>query len=389
MKTRIAAGVLLIAVLLGGCAMGETFKAKEVRPGIYMSSDPADFPFPTSGYRVYIVGESHGNRETKTVFQAYLKKLYENANLRDVILEEDQAYETEANAYIHGLSDTLPDGLCLRADILGIIREFNSSLSDNEKVTVHLVDVDSPFPIIYKHMTELHSQLGLVGEAVQMPELSEIQYAKPEKLYGLLDELRSASADQPDILNGLDTVQLSLEWYYLGNLLEIGLPTGMLKNFAPIREDIITKNINYTLTQLSDSPILAFFGTNHGMKAQGFPNSYLPVKGFKSWAERLVDKGITVYSLAMYGASGESFWHERSLPNDEEFLKDFKLEDGTPIVSLFKTHPESNIVYTDLTFGDNSTIRLSPDLLDTPASQLYDGIIIFKEFTSMENACPQ
>ena len=38
-----------------------------------MSSDPADFPFSTSGYTVYFVGEAHGNQETKMVFQAYLK----------------------------------------------------------------------------------------------------------------------------------------------------------------------------------------------------------------------------------------------------------------------------------------------------------------------------
>ena len=384
MKTRVLASVLLIVVLLSGCA-----ENIEVRPGVYMSSDPADFPIPISEYMVYFVGESHGNRETKLIFQAYMENLYAEADLRDVILEEDQAYETEANAYVHGVTDELLKGLCLRADILGQIREFNSGLSDDEKVTVHLVDVDSPFPIIHKHLIELHSQLGVAGESVQIPELSEIQFANSEKVYALVDELRAVSSGQPDILNGLETVRLSLEWYYLGNQLDVGWPVGAPKYFAPIREDIITKNITYVLPQLDDKPALAFFGANHGMKTQGIPDPYLPIMGFKPWAQRLVDENVAVHSMAIYGASGDSFWHGENLPNDENFLKEFQLTDGKSVLSLFGTYPDSNIIYTDLRLEDNSTIKLSSDLLDIPASQYFDGIIIFKEFTPMENACPQ
>jgi len=47
MKTRIIISILLVAFILGGCSKAE------VLPGIYMSNDPADFPFPTSGYTVY------------------------------------------------------------------------------------------------------------------------------------------------------------------------------------------------------------------------------------------------------------------------------------------------------------------------------------------------
>ena len=148
-------------------------------------------------------------------------------------------------------------------------------------MTVHLVDVDSPIPIIHKRLIELHSQLGAAGEYVQIPELSEIQYANSKKVYTLIDELRNLSSGQPDILNGLETVRLSLEWYYLGNQLDVGWPVGGPKYLAPIRENIITKNINYVFPQLKDKPVLAFFGVNHGMKAQGIPDPYLPIKGFK------------------------------------------------------------------------------------------------------------
>ena len=382
MKTKRLASVLLIAVLLAGCA-----KNIEVRPGVYMSKDPSDLPFPTSGYTVYIVGESHGNRQTKLVFQSYLNKLYNEAGLRDIILEEDQAYEAEANEYIHGLTDKLPKGLCLRADVLGQIREFNSNLPDDEKVTVHLVDVDSPFPIIYKHLTELYSQIGPAGKSVQIPDLSEIQYAKSEKTYELVDRLRAVSAERPDILNGLDTVYLSLEWYYIGNLLDVGWPSGSRATFAPIREDIITKNIKYILPQLKGKPVLAFFGLAHGMKIQADPT--FPDKEFKSWAQRLVEENVDVYSIAMFGVSGNSFWHGEAIPNDGEFLKEFKLIDGTSLVSLFDTHPDPNITYIDLRKEDNKTIKLSPDLLNIPASQIFDGVILFKEFTPMEDSCFQ
>lgn len=387
MKTKVLASVLLITILLGSCARTETFSGGEVRPGVYMSSDPADFPFPTSGYTVYFVGESHGNRETKTIFKTYLKKLYTETGLRDVILEEDQAYETEANAYVHGSSDELPGALCLRADVLGILREFNGGLPDAEKVTVHLVDVDSPLPTIHKHLAELYQQLGDKSESILFPDLSEFRGWNGKKMRVLIDEVRSISTDQPDVLNGLDTVSLSLEWYFLGNRLEIGWPRGTREKFAPIREDVITKNIDYVLTQSDGKPVLAFFGLFHGMKVMADPT--FPVKGFKSWAERLVDENTAVYSLAIFGAAGESFWHERTLPDDEDFLKDFKLVDGTSLISLFASYTAPNIVYTDLQAEENSTIRLSPDLMDIPASQLFDGIIIFKEFTPMEDACQQ
>lgn len=382
MKRRMLACVLLIAILLGGCTGNN-----EVRPGVYMGSDPLDFPFPTSGYTVYFVGESHGNHETKLIFQSYLKRLYKEAGLRDVILEEDQAYETEANAYVRGSSDRVPDGLCLRSDILGQIRDFNQTLPDPEKVTVHLVDVDSPFPILYKHLTELHSQIGPEGESVPLPDLSDVKYAKSEILYDLIDELRAISADRPEVLNGLDTVRLSLEWYYLGNQLDVGRPMGSRSQFAPIREDVITKNVKHVLSQVNGRPVLAFFGLFHGMKIQADPNP--PVKGFKSWGQRLTEENVPVYSLAIFGRSGTSFWRGENLSSDETFLDGFKQPDGTRFDSLFDTSPDADILFTDLRDAVNTDVRLSPELLDIPASQLFDGIIIFREFTPMENACPQ
>lgn len=373
MKTRALASILLIVVLLGGCT-----ENIEVRPGIYMSSDPTDFPLPTSGYTVYVVGETHGNRETKIVFQAYLRSLYKQSDLRDVILEEKQAYETDANAYVKGLTDSLSEGLCLRADILEQIREFNLNLPNEEKVTIHLVDVDSPFPVIYKHLLELRSQIGPSAESIQIPELSELKYTNSEKVYALIDELRIMSRNQPDVLNGLNTVRSSLEWYYQGNDLDTGL--GSSRSFFPMREAIITQNIRYLLTQLDGKPVLAFFGASHGMKALATS------MGMKSWTQRLSEEGVNVYSIAIYGASGSGYWREKVLDYDGD-INNIQFADGNHLLTLFDAYPGKGIAYFDLHTDDNSAIRLPP--IDVPYGQLYDGLIIFKEFTPMENACPQ
>jgi hypothetical protein len=55
----------------------------------------------------------HGIRETKTLFFAYLSRLYRDSGLRDVIIEEDQVYEKQAQAFVQGSRNDLPQELCL------------------------------------------------------------------------------------------------------------------------------------------------------------------------------------------------------------------------------------------------------------------------------------
>ena len=76
--------------------------------GFIAASDPDGLPLPVSGYRIYLVGESHGNLENETVFLSYLSRLYRDAGLRDVVIEEDQAYDDEAKAFVQGKSTALP-----------------------------------------------------------------------------------------------------------------------------------------------------------------------------------------------------------------------------------------------------------------------------------------
>jgi hypothetical protein len=385
MKTKVVTSILLVAILAGGCASLEAPpKATELLPGVYVSHDPADFPFPTAGYTVYIVGETHGNQETKSIFQTYLQSLYTEAGLRNVILEEDQAYETDANAYVHGLTDRLHSGLCLRTDILGQLREFNASRPEEEQVVVHLVDVDSPLPIIYKHLAELHNRIGPAAGGIPLPEPDDFEDRQPAAMYTLIDELRNAAKAQPDILNELDTVEESIRWYLHGNEVDTGPLKGSPERFFPPREEVITRNIQHVLDQLDGKPVLAFFGAAHGMKNTTVLD--IPMEGFVSWGERLDQANVRVYSMRVDALAGGGYWRENAFTIDLR-ADDYQFEDGSSLVSLFETNPDAGILYADLRVEENLDIRLPADYPNIPISQSYDGLVLFKEFTPMENAC--
>lgn len=377
-----------MAILLSGCSKTDEVNTAdvtiEVFPGTFVSNDTTSLPFPTSGYTVYIVGETHGNRETKQLFRSYLKSLYDEAGLRDVILEEDQAFETDANTYVHGKTDLLADGLCLRADILSQIREFNATLPEGQKVNVHLVDVDSPMPVIYQHVAELHQQLGPAAASIPLPSLSDFNTESPKQRYAWLAELQTAAEDQPAILHGLETVHLSLQWYALGNRMGTAQVTGMRTKFAPLREDTIVQNVQYVIEHLDGKPVLAFFGLVHGMKDT--TNMDMPGEGFKTWAQRLVETGVPVYSMFLDGLSGEGYWREETFRYGDG-VPEYKFADGLAVVSLFADYPSAKIIYADLRNQDNQNVQLPLLMSDVPASKAFDALVIFKEFTPMENEC--
>lgn len=388
MTSRLASVLLLVAIVLSGCSKTETVNTTdftvEVFPGTYISNSTTDLPLPTAGYTIYFVGETHGNQEAKQVFEVYLKNLYREAGVRDVILEEDQAFETEANAFVHGQLDQLPEDLCLRTDILAKIREFNATLPANDQVNVHLVDVDSPMPTVYKHLEELYQQLGSEATSLDLPTYSDFNTAPPMERYELVDHLQKLAVDQPQIENGLSTVHFSLRWYSLGNRMGTGSVSGLRRNFFPLREDVITQNVQYVLQQLDGKPVLVFFGGAHGMKAIADPD--LPADGFKSWTQRLSESGVPVYSMLVDGLSGEGYWRREAFQYGEG-MDEYRFENGTSIISLFDDYVDTTIIYTDLREKENQNIRLPGELPDVPASKVFDGLIIFQKFTPMENAC--
>lgn len=377
MKQKLRIALLLIFLTLTACG------TNEIRPGVYVTDDVASLPLPTEGYRLYIVGEAHGNRETKLLFITYLKRLHAEAGIRDVILEEDQAYESVANAFVSGESDTLIPELCLRTDVLTLIREFNAAQPDGEKIKVHLVDVDSPMSTVHLHLQSLREQIGAPAEAIQIPELAEFETWKRGEMYKLIRELEAAAVDNPASLNGLETAHDSLRWYFLGNRIETGEAVGYRALFAPIREEVITRNVQFLLESLGDKPLLAFYGSAHGIKLQADPNP--PRDGFASWAQRIFESGIPVYSLDTLPLSGGYFWRGSLYPYGDG-IESSRLPDGANLGQLL-IEQDKSILYVDFRAEENAMSTLPSEYADIPAGQVYDGEVIFREATPMEDAC--
>jgi hypothetical protein len=353
--------------------------AGEIRPGIYIASDPATLPLPTSGYRLFVVGETHGVQETKQVLFAYLKRLHQAAGLRDIILEESQAYEADASAYIQGASDKLPKGLCLRADVLNGLRAYNASLPQNEKIAVHLVDLDTSTPLAYAHLQRLRAEVGPAAESIQIPDQYTFMYGPRKQTFALIDQLSKASENNADILNGLETVRSSLLVYDEG--------TGTTSGW-PIREGAITANIQYLLKKLSGRPVLVFFGSGHTIKTQlADPNVTTLGPAMDLWGPRIVDSGIKVYSLDVEGLSGSGYWRWGAYSVGQESDK-IQFADGTSLASLLEAVQDQSFLYADLRTAENASIHALPFLNDIPAQKMYDGLILFKQFTPMENMCP-
>ena len=99
--------------------------AQELRPGVWAANDASALPLPLSGYQVYLIGEMHGVKENAAFFGPYLSKLNRAGGLRDVAIEEKPVYECDAQAYVEGRSSSMPTELCLRANIIDIVRQLN------------------------------------------------------------------------------------------------------------------------------------------------------------------------------------------------------------------------------------------------------------------------
>jgi hypothetical protein len=141
--------------------------------------------------------------------------------------------------------------------------------------------------------------------------------------------------------------------------------------------------MKYLVAQLGGKPILAFYGAGHGTKTLTAPHLK---EEDKSWGQRLNEAGTAVYTLYVLGVSGNGFWRGKSVQYPAS-LGEFQFDDGTFLPSLFESHPGTGILYADLRTEENRAIKLPPDNQDIPASQVFDGLLIFKQFTPMENAC--
>jgi hypothetical protein len=201
-------------------------------------------------------------------------------------------------------------------------------------------------------------------------------------MYKLVSALESAAAGDAYALNGLQTIHDSIKWYWLGNRVETGPATGIRFSFAPIREDIITNNVQF-LVGNSDVSYLVFYGSAHGMKMQADPNP--PRKGFTPWAQRIFESGIPVYSLDTLPLTGGYFWRGSEYSYDSLGMASH-LPDGTDLGQLL-IEQDKNLLYIDFRVADNADSMLPSEYTDIPAGQVYDGQVIIRVATPMEDAC--
>ncbi len=377
--------------------------------GVIATNDPSSLPLPTSGYQVYLVGEIHGNQQTKDVLIGYLIILYSKSLLRDIVLEEDQAYEEEAQSFVRGEGDKLPEGLCLRADILNRLREFNRGLAWDKKIRVHLVDIDSPEKTIRQHMVSLINKIGPSAENIKIPE-ERLSLANAGSVVQSLTQLTSNS----NILSGLRTVKQSLIVLESGLEVDTGPIVGNAWN--PAREEAIAANISEVLHATQPGSVLGLYGAAHVQKVTGPSTDFASnLQQFAPMSERLERAGIKVHRTICYPLGGFSMWrqHSAKLPSDRA-ASDFKLSSGETMQDLLRSAPDSEFFYFDLAKGvplriqiqdaptaasnsafenpiDHFRILIRPGFMRAMTDNLseqFDSFIFLREATPMNDQCP-
>jgi hypothetical protein len=346
--------------------------------GVCATDDPSSLPLPTSGYQVYLVGEAHGNQETKALFLGYLSRLYRGSSLRDVFLEEDQVYEEEAQAFVRGSRNDLPVGLCLRTDILSGLREFNRNLPVDEQIRVHLIDIDSPEEAIRQHLLRLKNRIGISAENLQISDQEALSVTGTRLLVERLADLTS----DRDILAGLRTVRQSLIAYDEGFRSHIGPVQGNPAH--PAREEAITANLLDVSRAAQPAPVLGLYGWVHVRRGtRPFPDGAGGTFMLTPMADRLETAGIKVYRAICYPLSGRLLWRRRGfeLPAGPGAV-DFKLSDGGTIKDILGRAPGSEFILLDFAKG----IRLRTE--DEDLSEHFDSYVFLRTATPMKDQCP-
>lgn len=348
-------------------------------PGFFAINNPGSLPLPTSGYRIYLMGEAHGHRENEVIFLSYLSHLYKDAGLRDVVLEEDQVYDEEAQAFVQGRRNDLPEGLCLRANILEGLRKFNLSLSLPQQIRVHLVDIDSPAQAIRQHILHLMKRVGKTAEDLKFPGEQNFNSAGMSLF---IEQLRSLTSDTK-ILSELRTVKQSLLAYDDGFRVHTGDVEG--NSLHPDREEAITENILDLLKTVAvKTPVLGLYGEMHirkGMVTLHNPPiwdhfTHVPM------ASRLEKAGIKVYRFNCYPLSGSFHWRWGLVEMRTDKTEQFRLGSGDTLPNIFKRVPDCRFLYVDFSSG----VKMLQGVEEF--SRLFDSCLFIRKATPIESRCP-
>ena len=358
-----------LALLFACAALGQ---GQELRTGVSAGGGVSALPLPVSGYEVYLIGELHGVKENDEILLEYLARLYSEAGLRDVAIEEDAVYESDAQAYVEGRSDVLPQPLCLRAGVLQVLRSFNKG-KDDELVRVHLVDIDSPATAIRQHLLAIKEQVP-EADAVRVPSEAQLKERGPETVAAL-----KALATGRQQLSALRTIEHSIGAY------QEGLEVGTTHNFkgSPYldnREQAITSNILELVRSRGGRTVLAQYGNDHVSRSRRKDGGAGRNSEFSPLALRLVDAGVKVFSLMTVPLSGRWSWRGRE---GEMFWtpKDGHLASGEGFDQVLAAAPEAKWFYVDRTRQ-----RLTLPSRDMTAYDV-DAYLLFEGASPADNQC--
>ena len=369
---------------------------RTVRPGVFVTNETSALPLPTSGYDVYVIGEPHGEREVHLLALDYLKTLNETIGLRDIILEMvAPAYEAEVNAYVLGLSDTILDEWCTLAEMLSGMRALNEALPDDERIRVHLVDLDSGdadsrAALIHTHLQVVQSRLVTAAEHITIPELPQFEGWSENNMLTLVDQLEEAAGDRETIGDELETIRVSVRYHcmwrqYFQNTITLDEAVERSSN---IREERITQNLQQLLEELQGTPVLALYGGWHAQKRPAMSSKTF-LMNTASWTQRLSEAGVPVYSVLAMGLSGWANVNVDVPPTRiNRDATQMRFSDGTNLANILAAAPDYDIVYVDLRLETNASLRLGADFEDVPAGEVYDGLVLFREVTLLELVLP-
>jgi hypothetical protein len=298
-----------------------------------------------------------------------------------VVLEEDQVYETEANRYIRSELGEIPLGLCLRANLLQELRRLNQSLPEDENIQVHLCDVDSPLAAIHAHLQNLQQDLRHLGEGLVIPLLREFSVWSKEDSVRLVDQLARRCQGRELLEAQISTVKSSVEFYSEGARIGIGTPVG--DPTSSVREACLTNNILKTFSRIGRKPLLAFLGWHHVQKRLTYEVPDPRLKGVV--AQELISSGLKTFALGILGASGETNWRSGKFQLHSD-MTTTQLPRGETLEEAWTRKPNCRIAYFDL--RGNTSLRLNHISKNIPAREVFDAVVIFREFTPIEEHCP-
>jgi hypothetical protein len=360
------------AVGVFALAFAPADQAQPVRQGIWAERQVQALPLPTHGYQVYLVGELHGIANNEEFELRYLNLLHKRVDLQDVAFEEKAVYEHQAQSYVDGRSDSLPEALCLRTGILTGIKRLNSGLRSDKRIRVHLTDVDSPASAIRDHLIAL--QAGIAGAGgVAIPAEADIKDRGIDAVTAL-EHFRS----EPWIQSDLRTIKHSIRAYQQG--FEVGTGPVIGSPYLDDREQAVTENILDLVRARPGQALLVLYGADHvsrRMRKDGGPDRNLPLAPV---ALRLERSGVTQFSIVTFPLAGASSWRGQH-SNLPWTAGDGYLASGESMQTLLDSVPKARFLYIDTS---RTSVRLpSQDI----SNYLVDGFLLFPSAKPMRNHC--